>query len=190
MKINVLIGLAALQLIMATHGSAAPINLDFSISGLSGTFFGLDNADGVSSASSVVFTGGFDSYSFDTAGSASNQFTFLASSLTDLVFSDAGPHIGLGGNSSLVNFNCTLDNCITSEQTIPFGAFFDVPMSTPIFTQQSVSAVPLPASGVFLLSVLIGLAGVRRRKKDTASLCGRITSCFKTVLALPVNRTI
>ena len=171
MNIKSLLGTAALAFALSAPVSAAPIELDFSFAAISGTFFGLDNADGVSSASSVAFNGGFDSYSFDTSGSVSNQFTFLAGSLTDMAFLHVDPVVGSGGIAQLTNFVCLFDNCTTTEQTIPFGAFFDVPGSIPSFAQRTVSSVPLPAGGVLLASAVLALAGFSRRKGGDSACC-------------------
>ncbi|MGC3940574.1 hypothetical protein ACOTTU_22465 [Roseobacter sp. EG26] len=70
MNIKLLLGAAVFGLVTAAPGLAAPVEMDFMLSGRTGTFFGLDDADGVSNASSVIYDGLEDSYLFLPIGSA------------------------------------------------------------------------------------------------------------------------
>lgn len=165
MNIKSLLAAAVLGLVTAAPVQAVPVNLDFMLSGRTGTFFGLDDADGVSSASSVIYNGLEDSYLFLPVGSVSNAFTFSAGSLTDIAFSFVGPVIGDEVDGILDNFDCSIDSCTSRERTIPFGAITIFTYSGPVFAIRPVNTVPLPAGGVLLISGFIGLAGLIRRKR-------------------------
>ncbi len=165
MNLKSLVATTAFALVFAPPGLAAPIDLDFTLGGRPGTFFGLDDADGVSSASSVILTGLQDSYLFLPIGPEPNAFTFSAGALTDIAFSFVGPIIGDEVDGILDNFDCSIDSCIIRERTIPFDVTTNLTYSPPAFTIRPVTAVPLPAGGVLLFSGFIGLASLVRRKR-------------------------
>lgn len=175
MTIKTFLGAAVLALTTAAPVAAVPINLDFSFGGVSGTFFGLDNADGTSSATSFDFYGVFDTYlGVVIPVGVDNSFTFLNGDLFNVDFDYFVSTPGQTGAGTLEllrfsrlipgagNFSALTDEQRTSDRSLGAAS------GDPGFTQAPVSPVPLPAGAALLLTGLVGIAGLKRRKKHTA----------------------
>lgn len=174
MTMKTLLGAAALALTTAAPLAAAPINLDFSFGGVSGTFYGLDNADGTSSATSYDFSGLLGNYTGIDTGDPnpngfSNEFLFFGGVLISYEFLDFPFVSGTTGTTSLRKLSLSSFGGweVFEGDSTPNGAN-TIGNETVLFKQQPLSAVPLPAGFVLLLSGLAGVAGLNRRKKHTA----------------------
>jgi len=87
MTVKTRIGAAALALTLAAPAFAVPIDLDFEFGNISGTLFGLDNADGLSAATGLQLTGEFDTYNVSSTQSAQfNSFLFGGGELQNVDF--------------------------------------------------------------------------------------------------------
>lgn len=173
MNIKILLGAAVLASTIASPGAAAPIYLDFTLQGSTGTFYGLDNElVGKQTASSWDWSGGYDTYT--NMGMILNGFTFLSGELTDVDFRITGV-----SDNNLATFRfrgrsfSTPDSSFWSDSDevslcgrpgCPDNLWRDLVRTE----QRLVSPVPLPAGGLLLLSGLAGVAALKRRKKRAA----------------------
>jgi len=179
-----LFGAAAFALALSSPTYAATFDFSFdastAISGdtsirASGTL-DIDVAPGtsfstgdVTAVNISVFSAVSGSFTFDTA------FAVLGVASADglvATFDDFFLNSSLG----MVGFGCQLVDCVegevgfSPEQGVLSSASFATPAAAlSAFTATAqVSAVPLPAGGLLLLSGLAGVAGLQRRKKRTA----------------------
>lgn len=165
---------AAVALATASPIAAAPINLDFSFDGVSGTFFGLDDAvAGAQMASSFDFFGIFDQYlDVEISPFATNSFTFDVSTggLSAVVAFVRDDVNGASGEGKLDQLQLSggPTEFIGSALEFGLGTSFDLHFGVPVITTSPVSAVPLPAGGLLLLSGFVGVAGLKRRNKRAA----------------------
>ncbi len=173
MTMKTLLGAAALASTTASPLAAVPINLDFSFGGVSGTFYGLDNADGVAAATSLDFAGLADDYiGIDLTRASSNAFGFADGALISVDIVIIGNQVGTAGTGSFGHIYSTpsfgyLTSVSSESSRGPLSGLLEADGRT-TFTQQPLSAVPLPAGGLLLLSGLAGIAGLKRRKKHIA----------------------
>lgn len=162
MTLKTLAATVCLTLVTATVSFAAPVDLDFSFNGASGTFYGLDDADGSSSATSLdVLVGSRSWVGLDVSGASANTFDFMAGSLTAVNFVLQGPAVlDAAGTSTFVQtgFNLNFGQIVFADA----GSNDEGIDGNPTFTP---TPVPLPAGGLLLLSGLVAAAGLTRRKK-------------------------
>jgi hypothetical protein len=170
---------ACIALSSATASLAAPINLDFTVGGVSGTFYGLDDeiffySQAASSfdltTPNSIWTG------VSTTGAYFNNFVFLSSGLGsfDFLISDQGIVDYSTTYLELVAFDVYdldrgegrqyLEVAEGGEEYTVWG--YDVALEN--FTISPISPVPSPAGGLLLLSGLAGVVALKRRKKRTA----------------------
>lgn len=168
MSTKTLAAAAFLSLATATASFAAPINLSFDFNDASGTFYGLDDADGISAATSLDISIGNRSWvDLDVSDAAPNAFEFLSGALTDVNFVLLGQSVlDAAGTSTFVQYGVSLDfgQIVFADAGLNNDSVF----GNPDFTIAAVSAVPLPAGGLLLLSGLAAAAGLASRKKRTA----------------------
>ena len=164
----------------ATASSAAPINLDFTVGGVSGTFYGLDDEiGGYQSASSFDLTTPIAIWTGLSASEAIyNRFGFSQFGLIYFDFYIVPNELDdtevLG---YLVDFSVTqLFNDPAVSRFLSYFVFtgddtiddFRQTVAVANFTISPISPVPLPAGGLLLLSGLAGVVALKRRKKRTA----------------------
>lgn len=169
MNLKTLAAATCLALATASSSFAAIVDFDYSITNgtetVTGTIFGLDDSgNGTSPAMSV--TADFPTYSefvFDIPSANFNDFTVTNGEITfaDFVSFSAtvnGTYGYLNIYNGLGTFVIGMTEIIV-QQPIVFTQHGVVPNDPPV------SAVPLPAGGLLLLSGLAGIAGLKRRKK-------------------------
>ncbi|MDA8586719.1 VPLPA-CTERM sorting domain-containing protein [Rhodobacteraceae bacterium] len=167
MTLKTLAAALCLSMATATTGFAAPINLDFEFRGATGTFFGLDDADGDSSATSFDLF--FEPSTFSTVRTTDaerNSFRFEGGDLITANFRidfDDGVVFDPVSGTDLTNI--FIETGFRSEVVSSAAA---ARLGVGTFTISPVSAVPLPAGGLLLLSGLGGVAALKRRKKRAA----------------------
>lgn len=168
MTIKTTLAAAVVALSLAGPGSAVTVNVDYEFGALSGTFYGLDNSDGVSAAASWDFIGSAGTYTGILPPFTSNQFTFSGGQLVSVNFVDGAQRTVDGGSSpSLYSFS------VSGDATNGFtGSSFEFVLNAPIFTggpaALSVSVVSLPASAFGLLLGVASLFGIGWRRKNRA----------------------
>jgi hypothetical protein len=169
---------ACIALSSATASLAAPINLDFTVGGVSGTFYGLDDAifttQSVSSfdltTPAYVWTGVSSLFALN------NSFVFSLSGLVSFDFVQNNGKLDVTGtaflNELLVDSSeGTLDYVVERKNVsfiVGLPLYFTETITTANFTTTPISPVPLPAGGLLLLSGLAGVVALKRRKKRTA----------------------
>lgn len=183
MNLKPLFSALALMFAGATQAFSAPITLDFAFRDFTdslgdytdfGTIYGLDNSDGVTSATSITYHSELSSFSIDATSASQNNFRFSNGELTDFNLevlnfgADPAPRLQLLALSSesqangvpLFNGSSVVFIFATREVSTADGPI--------VFTkrivledQDPVAPVPLPASGVLLLGA-IGFAGLRK----------------------------
>jgi hypothetical protein len=168
---------ACIALSSATASYAAPINLDFTVGGVSATFYGLDDA---------IFTTqkatSFDLFApianwtdVDSSTFVANSFVFSLSGLKSFEFFSGFP-------VAITDVSGGVKLTVVDLLSDPFESYFrysvavdggrggsaDLAISLENFTIDPISPVPLPAGGLLLLSGLAGVVALKRRKKRTA----------------------
>ena len=169
---------AALAFMFTAPASAAPVNLNFSFGSGSGTFLGLDDSDGIQAATGYVFDGAEDSYTVSSVtgsgffGTPANSFEFLNGNLISIAFLDSPFASGSENITTLFQLELEADLSIGSQ---PFGSSWEEGSVVIGGTSGSatlaivpLSAVPLPAGGLLLLTGLGGLLASRRWKSSSA----------------------
>ena len=169
-----LLGACALATTLAAPAAAAPVNVDFSFAGVTGTFFGLDDAiTTLQPATTVSIFGIADDYLIADFSAVSGGFFF---SDGDLSFPDVsiGPSRqiieGEAGTGSFGSLSCSQrEGCTLVEFDNFEEDFITTGPAAAMFTVTP-AAVPVPAGAVLMLTGLAGLAGLsfRGRKKRTA----------------------
>lgn len=173
MNLKTFAAASCLSMAMATSAIAAPITLDFAFGGTTGTFYGLDDDDGIVSASSYDLSfsslggGSFDFTNVSTTQAISNAFQFSGGALLDVDYSEGGAITSDDGAAGLIKLIVGLNVADVSLLDTSTPAFVGV-SSNPVFTINPVAAVPLPAGGLLLLSAVGGVAALKRRKKRAA----------------------
>lgn len=163
MTLKSLAAAACISLASATTALAATVNVNFTAGEAFGTFYGLDDSDGISSATSYDLTIGTSVWTaVSPSKSYVNSFTFSSGELTNLSFIDESARPADGGSGPLL-YNTTFD----------LNSFFIAYARTslvgePRYTLDPVSAVPLPAGGLLLLTGFGAVAALKRRKKRAA----------------------
>lgn len=163
MMIKTLFGAAAIATTAAFTAAATPIELDFAFDGVSGTFFGLDDAiSGSQSTTSYDFHGVLGDYTgvpIDV-NLGSNDFRFIGGTLSLVEFSEPSTprSDALNPSSFLFRFGLTVNGGSSSELVSRTNSVSN--SGIPTFTIRNVAAVPLPAGVGLLLSALAGLAGL------------------------------
>lgn len=135
---------------------------------------GIDDAIvGSQAVTSFDFYGIVDSYTVvDLSPTISNDFKFSNGNLVFYDFDSDFFNIGSNGSgflTSLVFLSGTNSLLNYSVEFSPWnGVYVDAGSLTPNFTIRPVAAVPLPTGAVLLLSGLLGVAGLKCRKKNSA----------------------
>jgi hypothetical protein len=179
MNIKAILTAAGLALSAAAPATAAPIALDFEFGGVSGTLYGLDDAvAGPQQVTSYDFFGVFDTYSDVSSSSGSilsNEVVFQGGVIFSVSF-DHLPFFQFGDANFGVLDEIDLDYS-AGQSSIGYAREFDTAIGLAsdvaapvIWSQRQISAVPLPAGGLLLLTGLARLAAAHRRKKRTAQV--------------------
>jgi hypothetical protein len=163
---------ACIALSSATASLAAPINLDFTFGAATGTFYGLNDEDGSSQATSFDLAIGSDFWTaVSTSGGGTNVFTFLAGVLTSVNF-DKLPVISSNSSPDVILYDIFFSTNDGQNSWIEYGEFAidssNEGTEQVSYTISPLSPVPLPAGGFLLLSGLAGVVALKRRKKRTA----------------------
>ena len=160
---------AVLSLAFSAPVVAAPVEIDFSFDVVAGTFYGLDDSDGTSQASSFDLMGDADDYlNVDAATADKNEFTFDAGELTELHFEITGPIPGENGTGTLDYFAIVINtNGLfgETEETSSSGAKINIESGDPTLTVRPATVVPLPAGPLLLFTGIAAIGGLRFRKK-------------------------
>lgn len=177
MVAKVFLGAMALAVSMANAAIAAPVNVNFFAGPVSGTFYGLDDTDGRSSAVTFDLFSGVDSYTnVEATGALFNIFEFSNGSLTLVdFFYDTQFPLGDNGLARLAILDIILNPAQPNpgdiipvyertlagslEETIGTSPRFDVVPAGP-----GVAPVPLPAASGLLVAGLACLFGLNRRR--------------------------
>lgn len=183
-------------LMLSVPASAAPVELNFSFDGVSGTFFGLDDVDGTSSATSVFIDGKLDDYSFSIGPATPdvNTFTFSGGLLTAANFQTTENTFGDTNSALFDDFDFIYNDAglITPEERAGFLFEIEIDTVNPDFAVSTgigssvffevvsgetgpspdpdpdPNPVPLPAGAILLISGIAGFAALRRRRKPDA----------------------
>ena len=159
---------AVLSLAFSAPVVAAPVEIDFSFDIVAGTFYGLDDSDGTSQASSFDLIGDADDYlNVDAATADKNEFTFDAGELTEVHFEITGPIPGENGTGDLVSFAIVVNrgglfgptNVIETSGSARSSVFSEPDLRVRPAT------VPLPAGPLLLFTGIAAIGGLRFRKK-------------------------
>lgn len=173
MKFKRVAAAACLAISTATAGLAAPVTFDFSyvaydiyartVATITGVIEGLDS-NGLGQASSKITINDPDGSKVVFFGEVNNSFDVVNSKIDASTVSYYGTLptgiLELEGRCNTDPF-CSAATYINAPN---YYTFFD----TNLTFSTGVSAVPLPAGGVLLLSGLVGAAGLKRRTKKTA----------------------
>ena len=168
MTLKALATAAVMTLAATTASFAVPIDFNFSLSDGTNTITGLIeglNRDGSNQqATRITVDGVFDTYVLSAF--FSNSFSVSSGEIdlnsVDVISSALG---STGTNSIGLIWNGSAGSFESIEEAIFTGARLEVAGNI-AFTP--VTAVPLPAGGLLLLSGLVGIAGLKRRKKRAA----------------------
>jgi hypothetical protein len=172
---------ACIALSSATASLAAPINLDFTVGDVSGTFYGLDDAifspTPQSATSFDLFTPIATWTGVNSSSFGDNSFVFSKSGLLSYNFYSRFPANILDDTFSVLLLSIDVLNdpaggypyftALTGDGE-GSNVAYDQEISFANFTISPISPVPLPAGGLLLLSGLAGVAALKRRKKRTA----------------------
>jgi hypothetical protein len=162
----------------ATASYAAPINLDFTVGGVSGTFYGLDDAifSSQSATSFDLTTPNSIWTGVSTSGAIFNYFEFWTDGLSDFDFL-IRDQVSVVYSPSYLELN---EFEVVNSGWRTYGPFLGAAeggatltrwgygIAYENFTISPISPVPLPAGGLLLLSGLAGVVALKRRKKRTA----------------------
>ena len=177
MTIKTVFTAAAIALTLAAPARAAPIELDFAFGSTTGTFFGLDNEEASSIATSFDIMGPPGTFLDKEVSTFVNNRNFFFSNgdliggIFDFGFTDPN---NLDDTISVgLNFNQTslIDGTARFEFIrLPSSSLGQVrdQATTATFTTRLVNPapVPLPAGGVLLLTALGGIGLWGRRTKN------------------------
>lgn len=180
MRMTPFLAAAALSVAGMAPGEAAPVNVAVSFDRVSGIFYGLDDADGTTSATRFDVTTSRDSYTgVDATGAAANAFSFSGGVLTSvnfLLYAGSPDPVGIAGDMSdwfLTQLEITSGGFLLENlegQGAGSGQFNVGPVTFEVRDAPAIPApaIPVPASAVLMLSALAGVAGVQRCKPRAA----------------------
>ncbi len=173
-KLRSFAAMACLSLFAATPGYAVPVDFNFTLTDgtntITGLIEGLDSDGANQAADRVTVFGLFDTFVFDATDLGLNSFTVSAGVLdTSNMFLDDATNNGIAGENdpnsrgrlTLSAIPLLVPNYEWVE--VRNGSTTDVQAHS--ISVSPVAAVPLPAGGVLLVCGVIGIAGLKRRKK-------------------------
>ncbi|MEP1353251.1 MAG: VPLPA-CTERM sorting domain-containing protein [Tateyamaria sp.] len=164
MTLKSLAAAACISLASATMAFAASVNVEFSFSGASGTFYGLDDTAGEDNATSFdLFMGSAAWTNVDTSLAIINSFLFDATGLIAFDF-----YMGFTDLPSDLGNDLLRSFAFNNDFGYAVATVRREDSSAPHFSVVPVSAVPLPAGGLFLLTGFGAVAALKRRKKRAA----------------------
>lgn len=171
MGLKTLTTAACLTLAFATGGVAAPIDFKFSYTSgqdtITGLIEGLDSDGAFQEATRITATGVLDSYIFE-------NFSVNSFSVSNGVIDPSNFHLttnyapGIRDPYIYAVLEFTgnsVEKVFLDEEN--FNTAFFTGRGSRSITFSPVASVPLPATGLMLLSGIAGLVSVKRRKKRT-----------------------
>lgn len=171
MTIKKTLAAAVFAVATAAPALAVTVDVDFTFSGVTGTFYDIDTADGVNSASKYDFDGLYYTYQDLPVPALRNKFTFSDGKLVSVDFYDPTVHASFFG-PMLLTFSIAGDyddgfdgNSVELSTTFAVGSSSGAATLSGVAIYTPPVPVPLSASALFLLSGFAGVVVFKRLRK-------------------------
>lgn len=170
MTIKKTLAAAVFALATAAPALAVTVDVDFTFDGVTGTFYDINTADGVNSATKYDFVGQYGSYLDLPVPAVRNKFEFLDGKLVSIDFYDQSAHSSAGNLLLTFSIAGKYDDGFDGNSA-ELSTAFAVGYSSGVVTLSGVDVytppvpVPLSASALFLLSGFAGVVAFKRLRK-------------------------